>query len=251
MKNIKRQLSKVIRPIVQQMADELADLIQIKIDAQIAKLTESFEIAVSSYASELENDGDLALPGTRKPKTSGGRQNTCRNCGAVGFTAKTCGKTHNLGATEHVQTTGRETGAPRKSSKTPPVDETETAPAPTPPRVPPVPPRAQPAPAARSPRPEVNPFRAPPASPNPRPVITPKRTVKREKALEEIRVATIARQAVAKRELDLDRVKIKERPDAEDRERVPHGTPDDDDDPGMAPLSEREVLTEFRASDIE
>lgn len=87
--------------------------------------------------------------------------------------------------------------------------------------------------------------------------VKPKKTVKRDKALREIRTEQLRKlnekQRLAKRDEEVDSVRIPAEPDDEDRTPAePRSLAIEDDEPfEPAPLSEREVLSEFRASDLD
>lgn len=122
-------LLKRVRPLVERLAEDLVSLATDRIEAELERLSEMFEIALSAYANdsseyagaefvELDRERDLGAGiaameravdsmlgpvAQRDPKpanvTNAGKERQravmrCTKCGALGFRSDGCGKTH-------------------------------------------------------------------------------------------------------------------------------------------------------------
>ncbi len=109
-------LLKRVRPMVERLATGLVDVAVARIEAELGRLTEALEIALSAYADEppapvpivIERDPkpDNVVPRpvaihvaraepTAKPRDTGfAPQKTCSKCGYVGGNARGCGTAH-------------------------------------------------------------------------------------------------------------------------------------------------------------
>lgn len=117
-------LLKRIRPLVERLANDLADLALARIELDLAKLPEVFEAALSSYASDAAPEPPAAAPVFAGPaiilskvrpdlvenglrlaalpvtvfaaalQANGKKVVTCKKCGFVGGNARGCGTAH-------------------------------------------------------------------------------------------------------------------------------------------------------------
>jgi hypothetical protein len=81
------RLQPAIDELVDRVAAMLPDLVRAELVATLGKLT-----------TEQKTPVKVRVHREPKPaKASGRKPNSCSKCGATGFTAATCGKTHNVG----------------------------------------------------------------------------------------------------------------------------------------------------------
>ncbi len=242
MKNIKRQLLKIMRPLAGRAAEDLADLLVTKLQGHIDQIAQSFDLAVSAFASELEMPDATATKPTKSPKswptaavgqvtraktksTGGKRRNHCGKCGAEGFQTKTCGRTHNVDGKggmpvkETHARAHREPRARKSVARSEDDDEVEAAVVARPlpvvanqPAAPKDPPRSAPflsrsmMIADRQTMHDLDAGRgAVSMSISPKPVVQPKKVVDRDKAIREIRAEKLRRAAVARADLKQDK----------------------------------------------
>lgn len=96
----REQLVEQLQPIFDDFVDRIAaaipDLVRAELVATIGRLTEPQTTpAKKTRAPKTQREPKPAKPakGERKPMS-------CNKCGAVGFTSRTCGKTHNVEETD-------------------------------------------------------------------------------------------------------------------------------------------------------
>ena len=89
-------LLKLLQPIAERFAQEIADAVLVDVEQRFARVRSVLELDEAAEAPRARK-APAREPRKATAKTTSGRKpNSCSKCGAVGFTASTCGRSHNV-----------------------------------------------------------------------------------------------------------------------------------------------------------